>query len=86
MKINCLSCGHNVDLDDVYEEDYEGPIKCFGCDGTLEIKTEHGSLRRVHLCSPRELLERAAASDLSDSHHVGLEHNGALPGHAGKIQ
>ncbi len=86
MKINCLSCGHNVDLDDAYEENYEGAIKCYGCDATLEIKTEHGSLRRVHLCGPRELLERAAASDPSDNHRGGLEHNGALLGHADKIQ
>ncbi len=46
MKVNCLSCGHNVDLDDVYE-DYEGPVKCFACGATLEIKCEQGHLRRV---------------------------------------
>ena len=59
MKINCLSCGHNVDLDDAYAENYEGAIKCYGCDATLEIKTEQGSLRGVHLCAPRERLRFA---------------------------
>ena len=46
MKINCLSCGHKVDLDDAYD-DYEGQIKCFTCGAILEIKTEEGSLKTV---------------------------------------
>lgn len=49
MKINCLSCGHNVDLDDAYGDHYEGQIKCFGCEARLEILTEHGAIRYVHL-------------------------------------
>lgn len=47
MKINCLCCGHKVDLDDVYD-DYEGLIKCL-CGTLLEIKTEEGRLKRVKL-------------------------------------
>jgi DNA-directed RNA polymerase subunit N (RpoN/RPB10) len=46
MKINCLSCGHKVDLDDVYD-DYQGPIRCLTCTAMLEIKTEEGQLRSV---------------------------------------
>ena len=46
MKINCLSCGHNVDLDDAYDN-YEGQVKCFACGAILEIKTEGGVLRSV---------------------------------------
>ena len=46
MRVNCLACGHKVDLDDAYD-DYEGPVKCFGCRATLEIRTEQGSLRAV---------------------------------------
>jgi hypothetical protein len=86
MKINCLSCGHNVDLDDAYGEDYEGAIKCYGCDATLEIKTEHSSVRMVHLRAPHEQPEPAADSDLSDDHRGGLESNGARLDHADKIQ
>jgi hypothetical protein len=58
MKVNCLSCGHNIDLDGAYEEHYEGAIKCFGCDAILEIKTEEGSVRAVHLMLPPGILER----------------------------
>jgi hypothetical protein len=46
MKINCLSCGFKVDLADAYDN-YEGQIKCYACGGTLEIKTQEGSVRSV---------------------------------------
>ena len=51
MKINCLSCGHNIDLDDAYDEHYEGEIKCYGCNGALEILTDQGAIRCVRLLS-----------------------------------
>jgi len=50
VKINCLRCGHKVDLDDVYD-DYEGAIKCL-CGALLEIKTEEGRLKMVRLAPP----------------------------------
>jgi len=46
MKINCVSCGHKLDLDDVYD-DFEGQVKCFACTALLEIKTEEGRLKSV---------------------------------------
>jgi len=46
MKINCLSCGFKVDLDDVYD-DYQGLIRCFACTAMLEIKTEEGQLKSI---------------------------------------
>ncbi len=49
MKINCLSCGHNIDLDDAYAEHYEGEIKCYGCNAALEIRTEQSAIRCVRL-------------------------------------
>jgi hypothetical protein len=48
MKINCLCCGHKVDLDEVYD-DYEGQIKCIACKAMLEIKTEQGKLKSVKI-------------------------------------
>jgi DNA-directed RNA polymerase subunit N (RpoN/RPB10) len=65
MKINCLSCGHKVDLDNAYD-DYEGQVKCFACGAILEMKTEHGELRSVQFVkivprpSTAEVLERSA--------------------------
>jgi DNA-directed RNA polymerase subunit N (RpoN/RPB10) len=59
MKINCLSCGHKVDLDDAYD-DYEGAVKCFTCGAILNIKTEQGQLKSVSLVTAvsRRSLER----------------------------
>ena len=46
MKINCLSCGHTVVLDDAYDN-YEGQVKCLACGAILEIKTEEGNVKTV---------------------------------------
>ncbi len=51
MKINCLSCGHNIDLDEAYSENYEGRIKCFACSATLELRTEQSAIRFVRFAS-----------------------------------
>ncbi|MBZ5553935.1 MAG: hypothetical protein LAO21_14540 [Acidobacteriia bacterium] len=48
MRINCLSCGHMVDLEDDYD-DYEGEVKCFVCSTTLEVRTEEGRIKNVRL-------------------------------------
>jgi hypothetical protein len=50
MKINCLSCGFKVDLDDTYD-DFEGPIKCL-CGALLEIRTEDGMLKGIRMAEP----------------------------------
>jgi DNA-directed RNA polymerase subunit RPC12/RpoP len=52
MKINCLSCGHNIELDDAYG-DYEGEIRCWTCSTKLALKTEHESIKSVRLSSQR---------------------------------
>lgn len=48
MKVNCVSCGHKIDLDDAYE-DYEGQVKCYACNGLLEIRTQEGKIKSVQL-------------------------------------
>jgi len=50
MRINCLSCGHKVELDDAYS-DFEGPIKCL-CGALLEIRTEEGMLKAIKIAEP----------------------------------
>lgn len=58
MKINCLSCGHKVDLTDAYD-DYEGQVKCFACSAILEIKTKEGNVSAVKFVKivPRATIE-----------------------------
>ena len=46
MKLNCLSCGHCLDLHDDYD-DYEGMVKCFVCGALLMLRTEGGNIKRV---------------------------------------
>ena len=52
MKVNCLSCGHIVDLRDSYD-DYQGQIKCFTCGALLAIRTEDGEIKSVEHLSGR---------------------------------
>ena len=46
MKINCLSCGFGIRLDDAYS-DYEGQIKCYACSALLEIKMQDSNVKSV---------------------------------------
>lgn len=48
MKINCIACGHNFELDEAYH-DYEGPVSCWVCGTPLEIMTVDGGIRRIRL-------------------------------------
>ena len=59
MKINCLSCGHKVDLGADYDN-YEGQIKCFACHAVLEIRADHGDVRAVSNAQPRPLVEETS--------------------------
>jgi hypothetical protein len=47
MRINCLACGHKVELGDAYD-DFEGQVRCL-CRAMLEIKTEEGKLKSIRL-------------------------------------
>ncbi|MEI8242248.1 MAG: hypothetical protein WCI17_03185 [bacterium] len=49
MKINCLSCGHNITLEDETYNDYEGAIKCFACSAILEVKLAEGCVKSVKI-------------------------------------
>lgn len=48
MKVNCLSCGHNLALDDAYD-DFQGPYKCYVCGTLLELITNEGQVKSVNL-------------------------------------
>lgn len=55
MKVNCLSCGHNIDLDDSYS-DYEGAIKCYACNATLDVAINDGNIRSVRIPDRRVMV------------------------------
>ena len=46
MKVNCLSCGHTLDLRDAYDN-YQGQIRCFICGALLDLRAEEGQVVAV---------------------------------------
>ncbi len=48
MKLNCVSCGHSVNLDAAYE-DYSGDIKCLVCGSMLQVVIENEHIKSVKL-------------------------------------
>jgi len=63
MKVNCLSCGHALDLRDAYD-DYDGQVRCFACGALLAIRTHEGQVKWVelvgsHSSAPRPEFETA---------------------------
>jgi DNA-directed RNA polymerase subunit N (RpoN/RPB10) len=48
IKLNCLSCGHPLELDEAYE-DYQGEVRCWGCRAVLEVTLQEGKLRSMKL-------------------------------------
>jgi hypothetical protein len=49
MRIHCLSCRREINLNHPVSYDYQGPAKCFACGQMVEIATAHGSLTRSSL-------------------------------------
>jgi hypothetical protein len=50
MKLNCVSCGHTLDLHEDYD-DYDGQIRCYVCGGLVMIHTENGNVKHAALIS-----------------------------------
>jgi ribosomal protein S27E len=60
MKIKCISCGRDVNLDHRVFEDYEGPVKCFSCSTMMEMRTVGGFVDSI---SPLQGLEQSTAGN-----------------------
>ncbi|MBW1768713.1 MAG: hypothetical protein JRJ65_16910 [Deltaproteobacteria bacterium] len=60
MRINCVSCGHEINLNHDLFNDYEGPVKCFICSTMMEITTTQGAINSINLLS---ILPRPPAVD-----------------------
>ena len=48
MKLKCISCGHELNLDHWVFDDYEGPVKCFSCSRMMEVKTAKGIVHSIN--------------------------------------
>jgi DNA-directed RNA polymerase subunit N (RpoN/RPB10) len=49
MRIACVVCGKEVNLDHAIFQNYQGPVKCFSCGTMMEVKTARGTLDNVAL-------------------------------------
>jgi hypothetical protein len=49
MKINCISCGREINLDHDVFKDYEGSVKCFCFSSMMEVKTTEAVIEAVNL-------------------------------------
>jgi hypothetical protein len=49
MKLACIACGREVNLDHEVFQNYEGPVKCFFCGTMMEMKTTQGIVDNVVL-------------------------------------
>jgi ribosomal protein S27E len=59
MKIKCISCGHELNLDHWVFENYSGPVKCFSCSAMMEVKTTGGE---VYSINPLAVFETKGSS------------------------
>lgn len=52
MRLNCISCGHSMTLDDAYD-DFEGLVKCNICGALLQVKISEAKIKGVNLAGSR---------------------------------
>jgi ribosomal protein S27E len=48
MRVTCISCGNELNLDHWIFEDYEGPVKCFSCATMMEVKSTGGEVYSIN--------------------------------------
>ena len=48
MRVKCISCGNELNLDHWVFEDYSGPVKCFSCSTMMEVKSSGGEVYSIN--------------------------------------
>jgi len=48
MRVKCISCGNELNLDHWVFEDYSGPVKCFSCSAMMEVKSTGGEIYSIN--------------------------------------
>ncbi len=66
MRKNCVSCGHEINLNHDLFDNYEGPVKCFICSTMMEITTTQGVINSINLLS---ILPHPPAGDTVERTH-----------------
>jgi len=58
MRVKCISCGNELNLDHWIFEDYSGPVKCFSCSAMMEVKSTGGEVYSINPLSIYESKRR----------------------------
>jgi len=66
MKVKCVSCGHELNLDHWVFDDYKGPVKCFSCSRMMEVKTVKGIVDSINSLGTFENERYASLSEIRD--------------------
>ncbi len=48
MRVKCISCGEELNLDHGIFEDYSGPVRCFSCSARMEVKSTGGEVYSIN--------------------------------------
>jgi hypothetical protein len=56
MRISCLSCRREINLDHPVFHNYQGTVKCFACGKMMDITTIEGALSQSSLWSREEVI------------------------------
>jgi ribosomal protein S27E len=48
MRVKCISCGNELNLDHWVFEDYSGPVKCFSGATMMEVKSTGGEIYSIN--------------------------------------
>lgn len=72
MKINCINCDREVDLDHPVFEEYQGPVKCFHCGTVMDVDIAEGLLQSASLRGDASPLVRQQWPGLVRSPGVAL--------------
>jgi ribosomal protein S27E len=48
MRVKCISCGNELNLDHWIFENYSGPVKCFSCSAMMEVKSTGGEIYSIN--------------------------------------
>ena len=59
MRVKCISCGNELNLDHWVFEDYSGPVKCFSCNAMMEVKSTGGEIYSINPLAVYETKRRS---------------------------
>lgn len=54
MRVKCISCGNELNLNHWIFEDYSGPVKCFSCGTMMVVKTNGGEVYSINALAMHE--------------------------------